>query len=177
MISGRVKCLLVAAFSIFFLSFFMSAQAQPGDEKKTGEKDAKKQRFNAKEVIFGHVLNAHEFHFLEIKKKDGSSQPVAIPLPVILYSPHRGLTSFMSSRFEHGHKSYNGYMLLTDEKIKELGLDEKKYHAEQVVAVNNNGGIDLSVKVYDLSLTRNVVQMLIALLIFVWIMLKIAKRY
>jgi F-type H+-transporting ATPase subunit a len=177
MISGRVKCLLVAAFSIFFLSFFMSAQAQPGNDKKTEQKDEKKQRFNAKEVIFGHVLNAHEFHFLEIKKKDGSSHPVAIPLPVILYSPHRGLTSFMSSRFEHGHKSYKGYMLLTDEKIKELGLDEKKYHAEQVIAVNNNGGIDFSVKVYDLSLTRNVVQMLIALLIFVWIMLKIAKRY
>jgi len=137
----------------------------------------KKDSFNAKEVIFGHVLNAHEFHFLDIKKADGTKHPISIPLPVILYSPQRGLSVFMSSKFHHGEHAYKNYIILTDEKIAELKLDEKKFSAQQIVAVDENGKIDSSVKVYDLSLTRNVVQMLLGLFIFVGIMLKIAWKY
>jgi hypothetical protein len=53
----------------------------------------------------------------------------------------------------------------------------KKYSDGQIVAVNDDGQIDESVKVYDLSLTRNVVQMIIALALLVWIMISIAQRY
>lgn len=122
-------------------------------------------------------MNSHDFHFLDIKKEDGTIHPVGIPLPIIIYSPQRGLEVFMSSRFEHGHEPYKGYRLLTDAYIEEHKLDPKKYSAQQIVAINDNGEIDSSVKVYDLSLTRNVVQMMLALLVFVWIMLSIAKRY
>jgi hypothetical protein len=55
-----VKCLLVAAFSLF--SGFIFAQGQPGEARKP-----KNESFNANEVIFGHVLDAHEFHFFLIK--------------------------------------------------------------------------------------------------------------
>jgi F-type H+-transporting ATPase subunit a len=177
MMQGLVKSLLVAVFSVICVSFFNPVLAQPGDQQKTEKAGTKKEAFNAKEIIFGHVLNAHEFHFLDIKKADGTNHPVSIPLPVILYSPQRGLDVFMSSKFHHGEHSYKNYIILTDERIKELQLDPKKYSAQQIVAVNNNGEIDSSVKVYDLSLTRNVVQMLLALVIFVWIIIKIAKRY
>ena len=37
--------------------------------------------------------------------------------------------------------------------------------------------VDPSVKVYDISLSRNVVQMIIALILFVWLMLAVAKKY
>ena len=53
----------------------------------------------------------------------------------------------------------------------------QKYHDGQIVAVDDNGNIDESIKVYDFSLTRNVVQMIIALALLVWIMLTIAKKY
>jgi len=158
----RVKCLLVAGFSLFFAAVY----AQPGQEP------TEKKKFNAAEVIFGHVLNAHEFHFLDIGDK-----PVTLPLPVILYSPQRGLTAFMSSRFEHGDKQFDNYAILTEHSIHELGLDPKKFFVGSIVAVNDRGEYDASVKVYDLSLTRNVVQMLLALIVFVWIMLRIANRY
>lgn len=170
MISGRVKCLLVLLFSLFCITFFVPASAQKNDDipgkniydEHNGDKKEKKKGFNASEVIFGHVLNAHEFHFFDITGKDGVKHPVTIPLPVILYSPQRGFTSFMSSKFEHGHKDYNGYAL----------------HDGKVVAVKDDGHtVDESVKVYDLSLTRNVVQMLIALSLLTWIMLRIAKKY
>lgn len=176
MVVQRFKSFTVAAFSIFSLLFCVPAMAQHHEADTThqteGGKEAKKEGFNATEVIFGHVLNAHEFHFLNIGEK-----PVSIPLPVILYSSQRGFTTFMSSNFHHGEKPHDGYQLLTAESIAELGLDPKKFNPEDIIALDANGKYDPTVKIYDLSLTRNVVQMLLALLIFVWIMLRIAKRY
>jgi F-type H+-transporting ATPase subunit a len=177
MVSGCGKYLLVAAFSVIFTFFSISVIAQHGAEENAKPEASKKEGFNAKEVIFGHVLNAHEFHFFDIKNEDGTKHPISIPLPVILYSPQRGINIFMSSKFHHGEEAYKNYIILTEEKIEELKLDPRKYSAQQIVAVNDQGKIDPLVKVYDVSLTRNVVQMLLALFIFVWIMLKIAKQY
>jgi F-type H+-transporting ATPase subunit a len=149
--------LIGSGFQLVFYQFSCSVIAQDHKEEANQEAthgEEKKKGFDAQEVIFGHVLNAHEFHF------SICCGPITIPLPVILYSSARGFNSFMSSRFNHGHDAYDGY----------------KLEDGKVVAVDSNGNIDESVKVYDLSLTRNVVQMLLALVIFVWIML-LCKRY
>ena len=39
------------------------------------------------------------------------------------------------------------------QKIAEEKLDPKKYSAGQIVAVNDKGAVDYSVKIYDISLT------------------------
>jgi F-type H+-transporting ATPase subunit a len=166
MMDIRIKCLLVAVFSLFFAVSFSTLSAQ----------EPKKKSFDANEVIFGHISDAHEFHFFSYES-GGKEHEVTIPLPVILYSPQRGLTAFMSSKFDHGHELYKGYALLTDRTIEEWKLDVKKFHASQIIALNSSGEPDFSVKIYDLSLTRNVVQMIIALALLVWVMLLIAKRY
>jgi F-type H+-transporting ATPase subunit a len=158
-----IKSFTVAAFSIFLSIISLPSFAGDGGH---GEGD-KAEKFNASEVIFGHVLNGHEFHFFG----------VSVPLPVILYSPQKGLSTFMSSSFHHGEEAHEGYVILTKHNMEKYGLDPKKFHEEDILAVDANGNIDHSVKVYDFSLTRNVVQMLLALVIFVWIMLRIAKRY
>ena len=168
--AGHIKCLLVAAFSFF--SCLVFAQGEPGASAKT-----EKESFDADEVIFGHVLDAHEFHFFSYQGKNGKEHAAVISLPVILYSPQKGFSIFMSSRFDEGKKTYRGYELLTKEKIERLGLDPQAYNAGQIVAVNERGGIESSMKVYDFSLTRNVVQMIIALGLLVWVMLSIAKKY
>jgi F-type H+-transporting ATPase subunit a len=175
MMFGRFKSLLVAVSSLFIIAFFNTIEAQDeqhrqepaGEHAPSGHNGEKKEKFNASKVIFGHVLDGHEFHFF------GAS----IPLPVLLYSRERGFSAFMSSRFEHGHKPYKGYTLLTDHSIVEMGLDPKKYFPDKIVPITDSGELDTSVKVLDLSLTRDVVQMLLALLIFTWLMLRIAKRY
>ncbi len=172
-----LKSSATAVYSIILTLFLTPVFAQHDHKEDGVKKEPKKEAFNAKEIIFGHVLDAHEFHFLEIKNEDGTEHPISIPLPVILYSPQRGLDVFMSSRFHHGKEAHKNYVILTEEKIKEFKLDPKKYSVQQIVPVNDAGEIDSSVSVYDLSLTRNVVQMLLALIIFGWIMLKIAKRY
>ena len=175
MTSRLMKSFTVAVFSIFSLLISVSSIAKEGDGKK-------KEGFNAQEVIFGHILDAHEFHFFDIIKKDGTHKPVGIPLPVILYSPQKGFDVFMSSKFHHGEDDHAGYRLLTEqhvEKLKAEGVDVKKegLHAGKIVPVGADGNIDPAVSVYDFSLTRNVVQMILALTLLVWIMISIANRY
>src|ERR1700730_1106162 len=104
MFNGRVKCLLVVIFSLF--SSFILAQAQPGETEQP-----KKRSFDANEVIFGHVLDAHEFHFFSYKDDNGKEHAAIIPLPVILYSPQKGFSIFMSSKFHLGEESYKGYSI------------------------------------------------------------------
>jgi len=167
---NTIKALLVLVFSSLLVCAATTGQAQDKQPEK-------KKEFDAKEIIFGHVLNAHYFHFMDIKHEDGRVTRISIPLPVFLYSSQRGFEAFMSSAFDFGEKTHDGYMLLTDATIAKLNLDEKKFSPQQIVAVNPDGSIDPSVKVYDISLTRNVVQMFIGLAFFVWVMLRIASRY
>ena len=174
-----MKSFTVAVFSIFSLLISLSSFAKEGGD---GNGDHKKKSFDAQAIIFGHVLDGHDFHFFDITDKNGKVIPIGIPLPVILFSPQRGLDVFMSSNFEHGHKTYKGYRLLEEhylEKLKEEGHDLKKegLSAGKIIPVDENDNWDKSVKFYDVSLTRNVVQMILALALLVWIMITIAKRY
>ncbi len=174
MLQKALKSLLTLAFSLFLILVSMPVSAgEPGQE---GHPTEEKEKLNIKEVIFGHIMDGHEFHFFDITQADGTKKPISIPLPVLLYSPERGVSFFMSSNFHHGHEPYNDYMLLNEHNIHELGLDPKKFTAGTIIPIKD-GKLDSSVSVFDLSLTRNVVQMLIALALLVWIMMSIAKRY
>jgi F-type H+-transporting ATPase subunit a len=164
----RARCFLIAIFGS--ISCLVFGQGEPSTQAHPNEA-----AFDANEVIFGHVLDAHEFHFFSFIDGDRKEHQAVIPLPVILYSPQKGFSVFMSSRFHNGEATFKGYSLITEGKLKKL--DPKKFHAGQIVAVNMAGEIDGSVKVYDFSLTRNVVQMIIALALLVWVMISIANKY
>ena len=184
MVYKSFKSLLVAVFSlsILFFSNTSVAQEQPqnngqvegaGNAKKEGEK------LDPSKIIMEHVSDGHGFHFTTIGK-----YPVTIPLPVILYSPAKGLSVFMSSAFKHGKEEHNGYRLLEEDFIREHKLDKIKdakgnpvFETGKIYAINGDGMPDPNAKVYDFSLTRNVVQMLISLLLLTWLMTNIAKKY
>src|SRR5579875_1450185 len=182
MLTKRVKCLLVAAFSLFCLNSFAQDTTVPDkhiDTESTGKGQKEEtKKFDANEVIFGHVLDAHQFHFFSHNGHD-----YGIPLPVILYSPQRGFFAFSSMNFQDGAFAYKGFQLVTPEYKEKLvlnGYDEealKKMTNESIIAVDQNGFPATDVKVYDFSLTRNAVQMFIALALLVWALLSVAKRY
>lgn len=119
------------------------------NEEVAGEK------LNPAKVIMEHIQDSHEFHFFTLKNADGSEFHATIPLPIILYSKEKGLSVFSSSKFHHGHEAYNGYK-----------MEHDKIHAE-----------DPNEHVYDFSITKNVVQMFIALTLLVVLMLSIAAKY
>jgi len=174
MCTNRFKSFTVAVFSVFFMLFAMPAMAQhheeggqPAAEQADHGKSGHEEKLNVGEVIFEHVLDGHEFHFFG----------VSVPLPVLVYSKEKGFKAFMSSAFHHGTEAHEGYMILTKHNIEEMGLDKKKFKNEEIYAVGADGKPDTTVSVFDFSLTRNVVQMILALTVFVVIMLRIAKRY
>ena len=84
----RLKSLLVALFSayIVFSPNVCPAQHEAGGEhlEPAAADHGKKEGFDANEVIFSHIMDAHEYHFLDITDKDGVKKPIGIPLPVIL---------------------------------------------------------------------------------------------
>ena len=162
-----IKSLLVAVFSFLILFFSNAVVAQnekhnPEETKfELGNKGSEKHaaepaKIDAAEVIMEHIMDNHEYHFADFK-----GHAISIPLPVLLYSPQRGFDAFMSSKFEHGHANYKGY----------------KLEHNHISPVTESGSIDESVQVFDISLTRNVVQMFLALIVLLVVMLNVAKKY
>lgn len=148
------KSILVAGFSLVLGVFGGSVQAQEGHGGEHGA--AAETKFDAGKAILHHIADSHEWHFFSIGHTHAT-----LPLPVILYSPQRGLSVFSSSRFHHGEEVYNGY----------------KNEHDHIVAVNEAGEVDHAVKVYDFSITKNVAQMLLGAVLLVLIMNAVAAKY
>ena len=162
MVITRAKCLLVAAFSLFLLTFSNVSVAQDHGETsheemvhEEGIEKEKETKFDANKVIFGHVMDAHEFHFFSYEGSDGQEHHATLPLPVILYSPQKGFSTFMSSAFHHGHTEVDGYKLVGN-KIEPT---------------------EAGVEVYDFSITRNVAQMFLAMIVLIFLLTSVAKHY
>ena len=178
MLVRSVKSLLVAVFSLSLLVSPLLLVAQEGEHHPTGAKEEEK--LDPAKTIIEHVSDGHEFHFFET-----SGHSFSIPLPIILYSPEKGWTSFMSSKFHHGTEAHQGYVWITDHwrkhnpEIGELkGADGKYVYAnEKIYALGADGKPDLNARLYDFSLTRNATQVIISVILLIMIMTSIAKKY
>lgn len=143
------------------------ATEQPGH----GEEAAEPKKFDAKEVILGHVKDAYDWHFFSI----GESH-YTVPLPVIIYNPARGLSVFSASHFHHGHEAYEGYRIVNAHYLHEKGLDPAKFMEGRIIAVDAND-MPTGETIYDFSMTKNVTSMLIAAILLIVLMLNVAKAY
>ncbi len=124
----------------------------PSTENTTHHEEGK---LDIKGEIFGHIRDSYDWHFFNIGEGEHATH-VSIPLPVLLYNPTNGFSAFMSSAFHHGHEEYNGYKLnTTNGKIE--SIDGSKF--------------------YDVSITKNVVSMMLSLLILWFLMTGVAKKY
>ena len=106
---------------------------------------------NVSEVIMHHVLDDHIWHFF-----DGHYG--TLYLPVIVYSPDRGVDIFSSSNFydeSHQQVEYNGYKL---------------EHNHIFLAATG-------APVLDLSITKNVAMLFLTALLLLLIMRTVAKGY
>ena len=124
-------------------------------EEAHGAEAHEEGKVDAGKLIMEHIADAHDWHIATV----GHSH-ISIPLPVIISDDH-GLKIFSSSRFEHGHATYEGYK-----------LEEGK-----IVAVNADGSINEHASFMDLSITKNVASMLISVIFLCWIMLSVAGHY
>lgn len=119
--------------------------------------ESKKEEFNARETIVHHILDAHDWHIMDIKHEDGSLHPVSIPLPIILYTEGQ-LDVFMSSAFQHGHAS--------------VLKGDREYVLEHNHITDKNGK-----SVLDFSLTKNASSILIAATLLLVVFTSAARSY
>ena len=129
--------------SLFLLLVFtVSAFAAEGEEE------------NETEFILHHVQDSHQWHFATI-----GHTHITLPLPVILYSPDRGLEVFSSGNFfdeAHEPVAYQGYKINEHNHIE--ALEEGR-------------------TVYDFSITKNVAALFLSIALLLVVFLVIARRY
>src|ERR1051326_6696518 len=132
----------------FLAATFISTGIFAAETDSTGAPAAEK-KFKAGEFIIDHVSDKYEWHIAGTEE-----DPISIPLPVIVYSKEKGLSVFLSSKFEHGKASYNGYSL-------------KEGHL-----VSDDGS-----KCYDFSITKAVACVLITSFLVLFIFISVARSY
>ncbi len=161
-----MKSLLVAAFSLFLILFSNMASAEQTPEKESVEAvdstkapETKKADFNVTETILEHIKDDHSWHLWG---------HTSVALPVILYTD-KGLEFFSSSKLmnhEHEPVAYQG------------NYNYKLFEGKLRVA-KADGTMDeeLSKKVWDFSITKNVASLLITVLILLLIFLRVGSAY
>lgn len=142
------------------------------------EEEAK--AFDPGEVIIGHIIDSYGWHI---------AGDVSVPLPIILFDQGKPVV-FMSSKFHHGHCAYKGYAIgFTPEskgKIVKLAGANAQYTGEIEELAENNGIedvagmeslIDNEAFLIDISITKNVCGLFVAIIICCFVFLKVAKQY
>ena len=88
--------------AIIILNSSTALCSDTSETKTADHEQTKRKKFNAKEFLFGHISDAHEWHIFTYRDKH-----VSIYLPVILLSRKAGIVVFSSAKFHHGHSTYH----------------------------------------------------------------------
>lgn len=135
-------------WTLVLLMVFTSGFASAETSNEGGEVDVN-------ELVFGHINDAYSWHILSI-----GDTHITIPLPVIVKSS-TGWHVFSSEKLEDGE--YEG-----------LYIAEGGTYDGKIVERNSSGE---EVRPWDMSITKNVVGLIINSTILVWIVLGCARWY
>ena len=138
---------------IIFLLFFAGTVSA----KKETEEMQEKENLDVQELVFGHINDDYSWHITTI-----GNTPVSIPLLVIVKSSERGWFVFCSSRFHHGHEAYEGFEISQSEENK----------GKVVELINGE-----EIRPLDISITKNVLSLLISCTLILVVFLSIARQY
>jgi F-type H+-transporting ATPase subunit a len=125
----------------------------------TGEESGDAGKFNAGEMIMEHVVDNHEWHIAEI-----GHLHLTIPLPVILLYDGSWFC-FSSSRFHNDTHSYQGFK-----------LEQEGQHKGKITRIGHEAGSD-GPAVYDFSITKTVLAILMSSVLLILIFLSVAAGY
>lgn len=146
---------------VVFTTISSLVNAQDSVAVNNTHTEAGNEKFDPGKMITDHISDAHGWHLW------GHTE---IPLPVIIYSKDRGLSVFASSHFEHGHKTYNGYMLHSN---KIVAVNEMEVTDAHAATINDQ----ITEGVYDISITKNVMALLVSIVLLLIIFISVAKAY
>ncbi|MGQ3014141.1 MAG: F0F1 ATP synthase subunit A [Flavobacteriales bacterium] len=155
-----------------------------------------KKEFKAGEVILHHVLDAHEIHFFTLGEGTERETHFSMPLPIILYSPEKGLEFFGSHKFHADHNIVESHA--DPIAVEQNGEHHTPQHAHDPIPVYNGyalyhekiymtdehgnltfdeHGHPTNAQPLDFSITKTVFGLGLAMAILLLVMLTVAKGY
>ena len=157
----HISVLFVALFTNFSVFAYEPQEkdrvVEVAPTEKTNHEEAGEGKFNAGELIIGHITDSHEWHIA-----GEGEHTIAVPLPIIVYSSENGFSVFLSNKLEE-EQVYNGY----------------KIEKNHIVAVDIDGKVDeeATAKLWDFSITKNVLAMFVSFALMLWMFISAAKMY
>lgn len=118
---------------------------------------AEEEQFDMGSYLFGHIGDSYEWHITEI-----GGHELSIPLPCIVWGKTNGPAVFISSRL-HGGEQYKGYFIPSEGD-----------YAGKIVEKAADGTL---VRPFDISITKNVLAVMISGALLVWLILACARWY
>ncbi|HIY89306.1 MAG TPA: F0F1 ATP synthase subunit A [Candidatus Bacteroides pullicola] len=135
------------------------AWAADNDAAPTPEATEEANPVDVKEIVFGHVGDAYEWHITTI-----GDTHVTIPLPIIVHSSTTGWHAFLSSRLEENGGTYEGFSIAPEGSPYEGKLMERDASGNEV-------------RPLDISITKVTLALFINSLLLVIIVLSVARWY
>lgn len=171
--SSKLKIIVLAGISLLMsFSFYANPHKEDSLHNEYIYSDAiVPKKYNPVETIMGHIKDANEWHVLTIDEHSAHPDHISIPLPVIIYD-NEGVKFFMSSNFEHGHKTYKGYRMTEEGQVESLS-GKKKADMFDVV----KGNLSTENVFFDISITKNVATLILVFIILMLVFPKMAKNY
>lgn len=176
---SKIITIVIAAVFISFSSFaIQEAHNDHEDHEHATENGAtheeKAEKFNASEMIMHHVSDAHEIHFMG----EGDNS-IAIYLPIIV-NTNTGWRFFSSSNFYHNSVEVDNHgEIIKFHKYEDLIL----FH-EHIYYANEDGGLTIgeghvveNEAPFDMSITKNVAGIFLAIILLYLILAAVAKGY
>lgn len=152
-----MKSIALAIFMVVFglsYSFAQDTHTDPAAEIRHEEE----KKLDIKGEIFGHISDSYDWHLFTLGEGHDATH-VSIPLPVILYNTTNSkFDIFLSSAFHHGHEPHAGYELYVENGKQKLK--------------SQDGSSFL-----DISITKNVLCLLLSVVILLVLMTGVAKKY
>ncbi|MEA3495841.1 MAG: F0F1 ATP synthase subunit A [Bacteroidota bacterium] len=175
-----MKVILRNIFVILLLLTFINNVKAVASE----ENHSKKEEFNLVSFALHHVADSYSWTFYT--KKDGTD--ASIPLPRILWnkslnkfnlflSTEKAIDNGYIEEHHLNHEAVHGKLLIPDseeEYLKVLNKLKSETDKEEIKKLN----AELTqLKPVDISITKNVLFMLFAAILLLWIFISIAKKY
>ncbi|MFZ4754365.1 MAG: F0F1 ATP synthase subunit A [Chitinophagaceae bacterium] len=153
------------------LAFFMVVLGlTPSFASEHGHAEGEEPKLDIKGEIFGHIGDSYDWHLFSFGEGHDATH-ISVPLPVILFQD--GVHVFMSSKFHHGHdvvESNGQYFKLEKGKIY---LTD----ASGALQMDEKGAITNAKPAFDISITKNVLCLLLSVVILLVLMTGVAKKY
>lgn len=158
----------LTAFAVFFMMTSLLSFAK-GDKKSDHDGGQVDTEEEVDAYIDHHLDDSHYFNLFSDGK---TGEHFGIPLPVIIYDFENGLHAFSASKFHHG-----------EDLVEIEGQHYKLYHskiyktdAEGTITYDEEGFVE-NVKPLDFSITKNLIGMILASALLLWMFTSLAKSY